>query len=117
MGNQTALAGWTSGTKLENERINRSMGFTIDVYAGVTFTDGLFTDGMVIKRVKWTPHPPMTSRYRGCTAMREGAVKFDFPTLSDFLEQVDIVRWSNTTATNILRERRGRVARDPALEP
>ena len=49
--------------------------------------------------------------------MREGAVKFDFPTLSDLLEQVDIVRWSNTTATNILRERRGRVARDPALEP
>ena len=49
--------------------------------------------------------------------MREGAFKFDFPNLSDFLEQVDIVRWSNTTATNILRERRGRVARDPALEP
>ena len=64
-GNQTALAGWTSGTKLENERINRSMGFTIDIDAGVTFTDGLFTDGMVIKRVKVDTTPPMTSRCRG----------------------------------------------------
>ena len=91
------------------------MGFTIDIDAGGTFTDGLFTDGMVIKRVKVDiPHDITVS---WLTAMREGAVKFDFPTLSDFLEQVDIVRCSNTTATNILRERRGRVARRPALEP
>ena len=93
------------------------MGFTIDIDAGVTFTDGLFTDGMVIKRVKVDTTPPHDITVSWLTAMREGAVKFEFPTLSDFLEQVDIVRWSNTTATNILRERRGRVAGDPALEP
>jgi len=82
------------------------MGFTIDIDTGGTFTDGLFTDGTVIKRVKvdTTPHDITVS---WLTAMREGAVKFDFPTLRDFLEQVDIVRWSNTTATNIIAEKKG----------
>ena len=41
------------------------MGFTIDIDAGGTFTDGLFTDGMVIKRMKVDTIPPMTSRCRG----------------------------------------------------
>ena len=82
------------------------MGFTIDIDTGGTFTDGLFTDGTVIKRVKvdTTPHDITVS---WLTAMREGAVKFGFPTLRDFMEQVDIVRWSNTTASNIIAEKKG----------
>jgi N-methylhydantoinase A/oxoprolinase/acetone carboxylase beta subunit len=82
------------------------MGFTIDIDTGGTFTDGLFTDGTVIKRVKvdTTPHDITES---WLTAIREGAIKFGFPTVRDFMEQVDIVRWSNTTATNIIAEKKG----------
>ena len=82
------------------------MGFTIDIDTGGTFTDGLFTDGTVIKRVKvdTTPHDITVS---WLTAMREGALKFGFPTLRDFMELVDIVRWSNTTASNIIAEKKG----------
>jgi N-methylhydantoinase A/oxoprolinase/acetone carboxylase beta subunit len=82
------------------------MGFTIDIDTGGTFTDGLFTDGTVIKRVKvdTTPHDITES---WLTAIRQGAIKFGFPTVRDFMEQVDIVRWSNTTATNIIAEKKG----------
>jgi len=82
------------------------MGYTIDIDTGGTFTDGLFTDGKVIKRAKvdTTPHDLTVS---WMAAMKEGALKFGFSSLNDFLEQVDIVRWSNTTATNIIAEGKG----------
>jgi N-methylhydantoinase A len=82
------------------------MGFTVDIDTGGTFTDGLFTNGKEIKRVKvdTTPHD-ITIAW--LNAMRGGATAFGFSSLSDFLEQVDIVRWSNTTATNILAEKKG----------
>ncbi len=82
------------------------MGFTVDIDTGGTFTDGLFTNGREIKRVKvdTTPHD-ITIAW--LNAMREGALAFGYPTLREFLEQVDIVRWSNTTATNVLAEKKG----------
>ena len=60
----------------------------------------------MIKRVKvdTTPHDITVA---WLTAMREGALKFGFGTVRDLLEQVDIVRWSNTTATNIIAEKKG----------
>ena len=82
------------------------MGFTVDIDTGGTFTDGLFTNGKEIKRVKvdTTPHD-ITIAW--LNAMQEGASAFGFADLEGFLEQVDIVRWSNTTATNILAEKKG----------
>lgn len=82
------------------------MGFTVDIDTGGTFTDGLFTNGTEIKRVKvdTTPHDITVS---WLNAMREGARAFGFSTLREFLEQVDIVRWSSTTATNIIVEKKG----------
>lgn len=82
------------------------MGFTIDIDTGGTFTDGLFTNGAEIKRVKVdsTPHD-LTVSWLKC--MEEGAEKFGFSYLPDFLEEVDIVRWSNTVASNVIAERKG----------
>jgi len=82
------------------------MGFTVDIDTGGTFTDGLFTNGKEIKRVKvdTTPHD-ITIAWLKCHA--GGGCCLGFSTLSDFLEQVDIVRWSNTTASNILAEKKG----------
>lgn len=82
------------------------MGYTVDIDTGGTFTDGLFTDGREIRRAKvdTTPHD-LTVSWIKC--MQEGAQKFGFTDLRAFLEQVDIVRWSNTTATNIVAERKG----------
>jgi N-methylhydantoinase A/oxoprolinase/acetone carboxylase beta subunit len=82
------------------------MGFTVDIDTGGTFTDGLFTSGEEIKRVKvdTTPHDITVS---WLNALEEGGRQFGFSTLTEFLEQVDIVRWSNTTATNIIAERKG----------
>ncbi len=82
------------------------MGYTVDIDTGGTFTDGLFTDGKEIKRVKvdTTPHD-LTVSWMKC--MTEGAQKFGFSSVRDFLEQVDIVRWSNTVASNVIAERKG----------
>ncbi len=82
------------------------MGFTIDIDTGGTFTDGLFTNGAEIKRVKVdsTPHD-LTVSWLKC--MEEGAEKCGFSYLPDFLEEVDIVRWSNTVASNVIAERKG----------
>ena len=82
------------------------MAFTVDIDTGGTFTDGLFADGKEIKRVKvdTTPHD-LTVSWLNC--MREGAEKFGFATLGEFLEQVDIVRWSNTVASNVIVEHKG----------
>lgn len=82
------------------------MGFTADIDTGGTFTDGLFTDGNRIERVKvdTTPHDH-TIAWINC--LREGASKFGFSLLRDFLEQVEIMRWSSTVASNVIAERKG----------
>lgn len=82
------------------------MAFTVDIDTGGTFTDGLFSDGKEIRRVKvdTTPHD-LTVSWLNC--IREGATKFGFSTLGEFLEQVDIVRWSNTIASNAIAEHKG----------
>jgi len=82
------------------------MGYTIDIDTGGTFTDGLFTDGKEIRKVKVdsTPHD-LTVSWSKC--MVEGAKLFDFPDLDHFMEQVEIIRWSNTFASNVVAERKG----------
>jgi N-methylhydantoinase A/oxoprolinase/acetone carboxylase beta subunit len=82
------------------------MGFTADIDTGGTFTDGLFTDGTVIMRAKvdTTPHD-LTVAWINC--LRQGAAQFGYSTIREFLEQVDIMRWSSTVATNVIAERKG----------
>lgn len=82
------------------------MGFTADIDTGGTFTDGLFTNGHEIKRVKvdTTPHD-LTVAWINC--LRQGAAQFGFSTIREFLEKVDIMRWSSTVATNVIAERKG----------
>ncbi|MFH0960939.1 MAG: hydantoinase/oxoprolinase family protein [Pseudomonadota bacterium] len=82
------------------------MGFTVDIDTGGTFTDGLFTDGAQSKRVKvdTTPHD-LTVAWINC--LREGAKQFGFSTLRQFLELVDIMRWTSTVATNVIAEQKG----------
>ncbi|WP_300458802.1 hydantoinase/oxoprolinase family protein [Desulfobacula sp.] len=82
------------------------MGYTIDIDTGGTFTDGLFTDGKVIKKVKVdsTPHDLTVSWYK---CIEEGTKAFGFTKVEDFLEQVEIIRWSNTFASNVVAERKG----------
>ncbi len=82
------------------------MRFTADIDTGGTFTDGLFTDGKEIKRVKvdTTPHD-LTVAWMNC--LTEGARQFGFSALTDFLEQIDIMRWTSTVATNVMAERKG----------
>lgn len=82
------------------------MGFTVDIDTGGTFTDGLFTNGSQIRRVKvdTTPHD-LTVAWINC--LREGAKQFDFTTLRQFLELVDIMRWTSTVATNVIAEEKG----------
>ena len=82
------------------------MAFTVDIDTGGTFTDGLFADGKEIKKVKvdTTPHD-LTISWLNC--IKEGAAKFGFSKLEEFLEYVDIVRWSNTIASNVIAEKKG----------
>ena len=82
------------------------MGFMVDIDTGGTFTDGLFTKGAEIRRVKVdsTPHD-LTVSWLQC--MEEGAAQCGFSSLTEFLDEVDIVRWSNTVASNVIAERKG----------
>jgi N-methylhydantoinase A len=82
------------------------MGITVDIDTGGTFTDGLFTRDGDIKRVKvdTTPHD-FTVSWMNC--LREGAHLYGFEKVRDFLEKVDIMRWSSTVATNVIAERKG----------
>ena len=82
------------------------MGYTIDIDTGGTFTDGLFTNGTEIQRVKVdsTPHD-LTVSWLKC--MEEGAEQCGFSNLPNFLDQVDIIRWSTTVASNVVLEQKG----------
>ncbi len=82
------------------------MGYTIDVDIGGTLTDGLFSDGRraEVVKVDTTPHD-LTVCFFEC--LNEGARRFGYGELRDFLEQVEVIRWSSTIATNVLAERKG----------
>jgi N-methylhydantoinase A len=84
----------------------RQVGYTIDVDIGGTLTDGLFSDGRRAEMVKvdTTPHD-VTVCFFEC--LNQGARRFGYEDLREFLERVDVVRWSSTIATNVLAERKG----------
>ncbi len=75
--------------------------FTIDIDTGGTFTDGFFTSGDSYKTVKvdTTPHD-LTVCFNNCIA--EGAKRFGFDNVEEFLLQTKTIRLSSTVGTNSL---------------
>jgi N-methylhydantoinase A len=82
------------------------MGFTVDIDTGGTFTDGLFGDGTSTKRAKvdTTPHDLTISLFN---CLYAGATAFGFSSVRELLLECDIVRWTNTIATNVVAEKKG----------
>lgn len=80
--------------------------YTVDIDVGGTLTDGLFSDGTsaIAVKVDTTPHD-LTVCFKDC--LTAGAERLGFDDLSEFLNRVDLIRWSTTITTNVLAERRG----------
>ena len=80
--------------------------YTVDIDVGGTLTDGLFNDGkqVWVAKVDTTPHD-FTVCFFEC--LHEGAVLTGHADLTGFLEQVEVIRWSSTIATNVLAEGKG----------
>lgn len=81
------------------------MGFTVDIDTGGTFTDGFITRGDESRTVKTptTPHD-LTVCFMEC--IKAAAQAFELP-LVDFLNDTDIIRFSNTIGTNSIIQRDG----------
>lgn len=82
------------------------MGIIVGVDTGGTFTDGLFAEGGRVEQVKvdTTPHD-LTVCFMEC--LRAGAAELGYESFREFLRQVQVIRFSSTTATNVLVERKG----------
>jgi N-methylhydantoinase A/oxoprolinase/acetone carboxylase beta subunit len=82
------------------------MMYTVDIDTGGTFTDGFFSDG---KRLTWvkvdTTEHDLTIAFNNC--LEEGSKELGFENVTDFLDQVDIIRWSSTIASNVLAQKTG----------
>ncbi len=80
--------------------------WTVDIDVGGTLTDGIFTRGdqVVCVKVDSTPHD-LTVCLFDCLA--QGAAKLGFAETLDFLENVELIRWSTTITSNVLAEQRG----------
>ncbi|MGA2315865.1 MAG: hydantoinase/oxoprolinase family protein [Thermodesulfobacteriota bacterium] len=78
----------------------------VGIDTGGTFTDGFLSDGTRIERIKvdTTPHD-LTVCFMNC--LEEGARAFGFKDLRSFLKEVQVLRFSSTTSTNILAQRIG----------
>ena len=78
----------------------------VGIDTGGTFTDGFLSDGTRIERIKvdTTPHD-LTVCFINC--LEEGAKAFGFKDLRSFLKEVQVLRFSSTTSTNILAQRIG----------
>ncbi|MFZ0879940.1 MAG: hydantoinase/oxoprolinase family protein [Candidatus Acidiferrales bacterium] len=80
--------------------------WTVDIDVGGTLTDGIFTNGQnsVCVKVDTTPHD-LTVCLFDC--LTQGATALGFPDQREFLESVELIRWSTTITSNVLAERRG----------
>jgi len=78
----------------------------VDIDVGGTLTDGIFTNGeqVLSAKVDTTPHD-LTVCLFDCLA--QGAAKLGFADTLEFLEHVDLIRWSTTITSNVLAELRG----------
>jgi N-methylhydantoinase A/oxoprolinase/acetone carboxylase beta subunit len=80
--------------------------WTVDIDVGGTLTDALFTqaDESFCAKVDTTPHD-LTVCLFDC--LSQAAAKLNFPDTKEFLEQVELIRWSTTITSNVLAESRG----------
>ncbi len=80
--------------------------YTVDIDVGGTLTDGLFSDGKsaIPVKVDTTPHD-LTICFQEC--LTEGARQLGFEDLTEFMNQVDLIRWSTTITSNALAQRTG----------
>jgi N-methylhydantoinase A/oxoprolinase/acetone carboxylase beta subunit len=78
----------------------------VDIDVGGTLTDAIFTSGEQAFSVKvdTTPHD-LTVCLFDCLA--QGAAKLGFAVTPEFLEHIDLIRWSTTITSNVLAELRG----------
>lgn len=78
----------------------------MDIDVGGTLTDALFTedDKMFCVKVDTTPHD-LTVCLFDCLGQAAG--KLGFPGSTEFLEHVELIRWSTTITSNVLAESRG----------
>ncbi len=82
------------------------MMYTVDIDVGGTLTDGLYSDGQSVVPVKvdTTPHD-LTVCFIDC--LTEGARRLGYDELTEFLNQVRLIRWSTTITSNVLAQRAG----------
>ncbi|MGH3086547.1 MAG: hydantoinase/oxoprolinase family protein [Rubrobacteraceae bacterium] len=80
--------------------------YTVDIDIGGTLTDGLFSDGEKtwMAKVDTTPHDFTVCFFE---ALREGVDLTGHANLGEFFEEVAVIRWSSTIATNVLAEEKG----------
>jgi acetophenone carboxylase len=80
--------------------------WTADIDVGGTLTDGVFSDGerLVSVKVDTTPHD-LTVCLFDC--LGQGAAALGFADTADFLDQIELIRWSTTITSNVLAELQG----------
>ena len=80
--------------------------WTVDIDVGGTLTDAIFTgaDESFCVKVDTTPHD-LTVCLFDC--LSQGAAKLNFPDTREFLEHVELIRWSTTITSNVLAESTG----------
>jgi N-methylhydantoinase A/oxoprolinase/acetone carboxylase beta subunit len=79
---------------------------TADIDIGGTLTDGIFIDGsrLACVKVDTTPHDLTVCLFE-CLA--QGAAQFGYARIDEFLEKLELIRWSTTITSNVLAESRG----------
>src|SRR6202050_5550674 len=93
-------------SRRNNPKAGEGAVWTVDIDVGGTLTDGIFTSGEEIFCVKVDPTPhDLTVCLFDC--LSRGAAKLDFPGTNEFLENVELIRWSTTITSNVLAESRG----------
>ena len=84
----------------------KSAAWTVDIDVGGTLTDGIFTNSeqLFSAKVDTTPHD-LTVCLFDC--LSQGASQLGFADAPEFLEHIDLIRWSTTITSNVLAELRG----------
>lgn len=87
-------------------QMTQTQQYTVDIDTGGTFTDGFFSHGdrFEVVKVDTTPHD-LTVCFNNCIA--EGARRFGFNDVNDFLKETKTIRLSTTVGTNSLIQRTG----------
>ncbi len=80
--------------------------WTVDIDVGGTLTDALFTEHekSFCVKVDTTPHDLTVCLF---DSLAQAAGKLGFPGSTEFLEHVELIRWSTTITSNVLAESRG----------